>query len=83
MREKVDIMKTYVKPEIYFESFELSQHIAACGWYLNSNDASSCTAEQDGAGYIRFNDANQSCEGDFDYCYTGGGATDTGKTHQS
>ena len=23
-------MKTYVKPELYFESFELSQHIAAC-----------------------------------------------------
>ncbi len=29
-------MKTYVKPELYFESFELSQHIAACDLKLNS-----------------------------------------------
>ena len=26
------IMKKYVKPEIYYENFELSQHIADCGW---------------------------------------------------
>ena len=28
-------MKTYVKPELYFESFELSQNIAACDLKLN------------------------------------------------
>ena len=27
-------MKTYVKPELYFESFELSQHIASCDFKL-------------------------------------------------
>ncbi len=30
-------MKTYVKPELYFESFELSQHIAACDLKLGHN----------------------------------------------
>lgn len=25
-------MKAYVKPELYYENFELSQHIAACAW---------------------------------------------------
>lgn len=33
-------MKKYVKPELYFESFQLSQHIAACGYdQLPKNDA--------------------------------------------
>ena len=27
-------MKKYVKPELFFESYELSQTIAACGWDL-------------------------------------------------
>ena len=27
-------MKNYVKPELFFESYELSQNIAACGWDL-------------------------------------------------
>lgn len=27
-------MKTYVKPELFFESFELSQHIAGCNLTL-------------------------------------------------
>lgn len=31
-------MKTYVKPELYFESFELSQHIAACDIKLANAD---------------------------------------------
>ncbi|MDY5326071.1 MAG: hypothetical protein SPH42_04335 [Gemmiger sp.] len=41
-------MKPYVKPELYFESFELAQHIAACAWDMkNNNDGNSCTAEWD------------------------------------
>ncbi len=28
-------MKPYVKPELYFESFELAQHIAGCNLTLN------------------------------------------------
>ncbi len=27
-------MKKYVKPELFFENYELSQHIAACAWDL-------------------------------------------------
>lgn len=30
-------MKKYIKPELFFEQFELSQSISAsCGWQLNS-----------------------------------------------
>ena len=28
-------MKKYVKPDLYFESFQLNQHIAACGYDYN------------------------------------------------
>ena len=38
-------MKTYVKPELYFESFELSQHIAACDIKLTNPDIWSCRAD--------------------------------------
>lgn len=27
-------MKKYVKPELFYERYELSQHIADCGWEL-------------------------------------------------
>lgn len=40
-------MKKYVKPDIYFESFQLTQHIAACGWDLNAATVESCTSEGD------------------------------------
>lgn len=40
-------MKKYVKPELFYESYELSQHIAACGWDMNSGDPMSCTADGD------------------------------------
>ena len=41
-------MKPYVKPELYFECFELAQHIAACAWDMtNDNDGRSCTAKWD------------------------------------
>ena len=31
-------MKPYVKPELYFESFELAQHIAACAWDMKNQN---------------------------------------------
>lgn len=31
-------MKNYVKPELFFESYELSQNIAACGWDMVKDD---------------------------------------------
>ena len=34
-------MKKYVKPELFYESFELSQHIAGCNLKLQSTDACS------------------------------------------
>ena len=37
-------MKTYVKPELFFESFELSQHIAGCNLTLESVDVGVCSA---------------------------------------
>ncbi|MBE6950334.1 MAG: hypothetical protein E7451_03240 [Ruminococcaceae bacterium] len=39
-------MKTYVKPQLFFESYELSQNIAACGYDMNSSFGS-CTAKVD------------------------------------
>lgn len=40
--------KPYVKPQLYYENFELSQHIAACGWDMsNSADKYNCTAVGD------------------------------------
>ena len=42
------MMKNYVKPELFFESYELSQNIAACGWdFKNNSDPGSCYAEGD------------------------------------
>ena len=35
-------MKKYVKPELFFERYELSQHIAACTWDLNSANEEIC-----------------------------------------
>ena len=37
-------MKKYVKPDVAFEGFELSQHIAGgCSALLNSADVNSCS----------------------------------------
>lgn len=37
-------MRTYKKPEIYFEHFELSEHIAACDYKLTFADGNNCSA---------------------------------------
>ena len=42
-------MKTYVKPELFYERYELSKHIADCAWELQSGDANSCRATFDTA----------------------------------
>ena len=39
-------MKKYVKPELFYEHFELSQHIADCTWELQLNKGS-CSAQAD------------------------------------
>lgn len=33
-------MKQYIKPELYYESFEMSQHVASCYFDLNSAQGS-------------------------------------------
>lgn len=72
------IMKKYVKPEIYYENFELSQHIADCGWELQEANENICHATGDTDwGYpsdvFAFITGAHSCdiqpEG---YCYTNG-----------
>ena len=40
-------MKQYVRPEVFFEHYELSQQVAACGWDLNQASAESCAAYYD------------------------------------
>lgn len=41
-------MKKYVKPELFYERFELSQHIADCGWeWVNLIDGNVCYAQPD------------------------------------
>ena len=81
-------MKPYVKPELHFESYELSQHIAACRWdWANLQNKHTCYAEYDpdvwgeasGSGFRLFADYNASCNMDegmaeqqFGYCYTTG-----------
>ena len=37
-------MKEYVKPELYYESFELSQHIAGCNLQMQNTIEDTCVA---------------------------------------
>lgn len=41
-------MKAYVKPELFYERYELSKHIADCAWELTSGQGS-CPANADAA----------------------------------
>lgn len=72
-------MKEYVKPELYYESFELSQHIAACGIDAKYTDETSCKPRLDPDFWGE--DTNvfasvESCVMDVNtievYCYTSG-----------
>ena len=73
-------MKKYVKPELYYENFELSQHIAACGIDVNLGDTASCTPSLDpdfwGISDTVFNNGRLECSMDISaievYCYTSG-----------
>lgn len=70
-------MKKYVKPELFYERFELSQHIADCQWqYIQAQN--SCPAQgdaDDGLGSYRMftnNDCNVTPDVFGDFCYTNG-----------
>ena len=41
-------MKNYVKPELFYERYEVSQHIADCAWeWKNNTNVNDCRAEAD------------------------------------
>lgn len=68
-------MKEYVKPELYYESFELSQHIAACALQLGLSGVEECKVINDRlngtatGGFI----SAPTCEFPLeDYCYSNG-----------
>lgn len=73
-------MKKYVKPDLFYENFELSQHIAACAWDMsNSTSVDTCSAVSDSTwgvpeGIHAFNEGVTSCtDGPLEsYCYTNG-----------
>ena len=75
-------MKKYVKPELFYERYELSQHIADCAWELTSAKPEDCAAVGDeklfGEGYpdLLFTDTAGSCtllDKDYeDFCYQAG-----------
>ena len=46
------VMKKYVKPELFFERYELSQHIADCTWEMNyTGGVDNCTGNAVDKGY--------------------------------
>lgn len=75
-------MKPYVKPDLFYENFELNQTIAACRWDMNNTDTANCTAEYDPnmnnqhtSGLVLFNDNPCTVtekDNSLDYCYTTG-----------
>ena len=70
-------MKAYVKPELFYERYELSQHIANCRIEVKEHgDINSCyaVAEPDlGLGGTHYFN-NDRCESPMeDYCVTNGG----------
>ena len=85
-------MKKYVKPELYYENFELSQHIAACGIDVNLGDTVNCTPTLDNdfwpglGGVVVFDSKKGTCSLDISdidvYCYTVG-TNEAGRTFNS
>lgn len=74
-------MKKYVKPELFYENFELSQHIADCAWEMHYTLEGGCHADGDSSKLPGFKDLftvaarcslNETTYED--YCYTTGSA---------
>ena len=68
-------MKEYVKPELYYESFELSQHISGCNLQMQNTIEAACTASGtiDGIGDSNawfVNDIEACKSWVQDFCYT-------------
>lgn len=86
-------MKKYVKPELYYENFELSQHIAACGIDVKFKNLEECNPELDetfwpglGGMNVFSSDKLGGCSTDISaievYCYTVG-TSEAGRTFNS
>lgn len=61
MDNKMDMrgikVKKYVKPELFYEHYELSQHIADCTWeWENLTDENVCFASMNDPGMPQFKD---------------------------
>ena len=75
-------MKKYVKPDLFYESFQLNRHIAACEWDLvNSQSMHICISHGDKQEIYQpydptaavFTEANTNCTAKYDdYCYENG-----------
>ena len=67
-------MKTYVKPDVYYENFEMSQHVATCSWDMsNSKDVNNCSAADELNIPIFTSDNSKCAYSDYEeYCYTNG-----------
>ena len=84
-------MKKYVKPDLTYENFELSQHIANCGIEVNEGDTTNCNPTLDegswpGLGGTQVFGEGKECAMDIDtievYCYTVG-TSEAGKLFNS
>lgn len=49
-------MKKYVKPELFYERYELSQHIADCQWEMTYAKKEECIAETDKVAWGGYHD---------------------------
>lgn len=74
MKGEID-MKKYVKPELCYESFELSEQIAtgcSSNLIVNHADIANCFVPNY-EGTALFVNTNSSCKDEFEgYCYTAG-----------
>lgn len=84
-------MKAYVKPQLFCERFELSQHIAACGIDVHWANETACQPALDpgfwgGMSDAVFNAGEERCSIDISvieaYCYTSG-TTEAGRLFNS
>lgn len=67
--------KTYEKPQVYMERFELAEHIAGCHFTLGLTDVNQCSGsgEVDGFWVDNLFIAESVCETPGEgYCYTNG-----------
>ncbi|MGN1183135.1 MAG: hypothetical protein ACI4SR_09035 [Faecalibacillus sp.] len=71
--------KTYKKPQIFIESFELAQHIAGCSLEIQSMDLEQCNAKGTVIGDYSdawFLNGSALCVAQTEaYCYTNGTIT--------